>query len=75
MDRDLRKFARQTNFRLIAGGIVLLFIIGDGLIYVLYGPTAAISGLLCLGIGMVPLVLILAALWIMDWIVKHANSE
>ena len=73
--RDLRRYANQTNFRLIVGGLLLLFIVGDGLIYIIYGSAAAISGLLCLGIGMVPLALILLALWIIDWIVKHANSE
>lgn len=73
--RDLRRYAQQTTVRLIVGGLLLLFIVGDGLIYLIYGQAAAISGLLCLGIGMVPLVLIFIALWIMEWIVKRANSE
>lgn len=73
--RDLRRYARATNFRLIIGGLLLLFVVGDGLIYLIYGPAAAVSGLLCLGIGMVPLALIMLSLWIMDWIVKRANSK
>ena len=44
--RDLRRYANQTNFRLIVGGLLLLFIVGDGLIYIIYGSAAAISGLL-----------------------------
>lgn len=75
MKRDLRKYARQTNFRLIAGGILLLFIVGDGLIYLIYGPSAAVSGMLCLGIGLIPLALILLTFWVMDWIVRRANSK
>ncbi len=73
--RDLRRYARTTNFRLIVGGLILLFVVGDGLIYLIYGPTAAVSGLLCLGIGMIPLALIFLSLWIMEWIVKRANSK
>lgn len=73
--RDLRRYARQTNIRLIAGGLLLLFVVGDGLIYLIYGPSAAVSGLICLGVGLVPLVLIVLALAIIDWIVKRANSE
>lgn len=73
--RDLRNYARQTTTRLILGGILLLFIIGDGLIYVIYGPGAAISGLICLGIGLFPILLIIIVLAVMDWIVKRANRE
>ncbi len=75
MKTDLRAYARQTTFRLIAGGILLLFIVGDGLIYLIYGPSAALSGLLCLGIGLVPVGLILIFFAIMDWIVKRANRD
>ena len=75
MSRDLRDYARQTNFRLIVGGIVLLFLIGDGLIYLIYGPSAAISGLICLGVGLFPIVLIMASLAVIDWIVKRANRD
>ncbi len=75
MSHDLRRYARQTTIRLIIGGLFLLFIVGDGLIYLFYGQSAAISGLLCLGVGMVPLFLIFVAFWIMDWIVKRANKD
>lgn len=75
MKRDLREYARQTNTRLIIGGILLLFIVGDGLIYWIYGPAAALSGLLCLGIGLVPILLIMLVLAVIDWIVKRADQE
>lgn len=73
--RDLRRYARQTNTRLIVGAFVLLFLIGDGLIYLIWGPSAAATGLLCLGAGMLPLITILAVFWVMDWIVKRANRH
>ena len=75
MKRDLREYARQTNTRLIVGGILLLFIVGDGLIYIIYGPGAAISGLLCLGVGLVPILLIMLVMTVIDWVVKHADRD
>ena len=75
MSHDLRKYARQTNIRLIAGFILLLFIVGDGLIYLFYGRGAAIMGLICLMGGLVPIILILAALWIIDWVGKLNNKD
>jgi hypothetical protein len=73
--RDLRKYTQQTTFRLIVGAVVLIFIIGDGLIYLIYGTEAAITGLLCLGAGLMPVILILLIFQIMNWIIKKANRE
>lgn len=75
MTRDLRKFARQTNIRLIAGALGLLFIVGDGLIWLFYGKAAALMGLLCLLGGLVPIGLTLLALSVLDWITKRANRD
>ena len=73
--RDLRRYARNTNFRLAAGFFLLLLLVGDGLIYLIYGPGAAVSGLLCIFAGLVPLVLIALGLLLMEYIVKKANDE
>jgi hypothetical protein len=75
MNRDLRRYASQTGFRLIVGFILLLFIVGDGLIYLFYGQGAAIMGLICLLGGIAPIVLILGALWIIDWVAKKNNTD
>jgi len=75
MIRDLRKYARQTNFRLAVVGLVLLFGLGTLLIYWFYGPSAAIGGLLCMGVGVVPIALILVFFAVADWIVKRANRD
>jgi hypothetical protein len=54
---------------------VLLFGVGLGLIYVIYGPGAAGIGLLCLLGGMVPIALIVLALLTIDWIARRARSK
>lgn len=75
MSRDLRKYRRQTTVRLIVGGILLVFIVGDGLIYLIYGPAAALSGLTCIGLGLIPLASILIFFWVIDWIVRRSKNE
>jgi hypothetical protein len=75
VSRDLRKYRRQTTFRLIVGGILLLFVVGTGLIYLIYGQSAALSGFVCLAIGMIPLVAILLFFWVIDWIIKRYHNE
>jgi hypothetical protein len=75
MTRDLRKYARNTNFQLFAGFIILLVTVGGSLIYMIYGVEGTIMGLICLLAGLSPLVLIALILWGMEWIVKRANKE
>jgi len=74
MSTDLRRYARQTNIRLFLGFLIILFLIGDGLIYLIYGREAAILGLICLVAGLAPLVLIWLVLLMMEWIVKKAGG-
>lgn len=75
MSRDLRKYARQTNVQLGVGAVLLLFLVGDGLIYLIYGKGAAIMGLTCLLIGLAPIVLIFLLMILLNWIVKLANRD
>ena len=75
MTRDLRKYARQTNVRLGVGAVLVLLIVGTGLIYYIYGPNAAVGGLLCLVVALVPIVLIFLSLALLDWIQKRANRS
>lgn len=74
MSRNLRKYARQTTTRLIFGGMLIIFVIGDWLIYLIYGSQAAGMGLLCLGIGLFPLVLIYIVFSFIDWVIKRSQS-
>jgi hypothetical protein len=73
LSKDLRRYAKQTNTRLLVGFVLLLFIIGDGLIYIIFGSEAAVSGLICIFVGFSPLFLIWFVLLIIDWIVKRAD--
>ena len=75
MSRDLRKYAKQTSVQLGVGAFLLLFLVGDGLIYLLYGKGAAMLGLTCLFIGLVPIVLIALLMLLLNWIVKLANRD
>lgn len=75
MSRDLRAYARNTNVRLAVGAFFLLFVIGVGLIYLVYGREAAVLGFFCLLAAMLPIVLTLLFLFITDWIVKRAGRD
>lgn len=75
MGHDIRQYARETNVRLIAGFILLLLFVGDGLIFLFYGRNAAIMGLICILGGLTPVFLIVFSLWIIDWIVRSTNSK
>lgn len=73
--RDLRKYAKQTNNRLLAGGLLLVLFVGIGLIYAFYGPRSAVIGLVCLGAAFVPVILVVISLWAIEKIVKKANED
>jgi hypothetical protein len=75
MSRDMRKYSRQTTIGLIIGGLLLLFIVGGGLIYLIYGQGAALSGVACLLFGLVPIGIISLVLWLLGWISKRANPD
>ena len=75
MARDLRKYAQQTNIRLAVGFVVLLFLVGDGLIYWIYGKEAALLGFVCMLAGLAPLVLIGLALWGLEVLVRRAKRD
>ena len=75
MSRDLRSYMKDTNVRLVVGALALLFIIGDGLIWVIYGFGAAVMGLLCMLGAFVPIGLILLLLNLSDWILKRAGRD
>lgn len=73
--RDLRQYSKQTYVRLVIGGLLVLLFIGDGLIYYFYGREAAITGVICIFLGLVPVLGIGLFLLIIEWIVRRANRE
>jgi hypothetical protein len=52
------------------GFLVLVFLVGGGLIFFLYGRGAGITGLFCLLGALVPVLLVVLLLWILDRVVK-----
>ena len=75
MSRDLRKYMKDTNTRILISAFILLFIVGLGLIWAIYGFSAAVMGLLCMLGAFVPIGLILLFLNLSDWIVKRAGRD
>jgi len=75
MSRDVRSYMKDTNVRLVVGAVVLLFIVGDGLIWLIYGFGAAMMGILCMLGAFVPIGLILLLLNLSDWILKRAGRD
>jgi hypothetical protein len=73
--RDLRKYAQNTTIQLFMGGVFLLLLVGNGLIWWLYGPGAMRISLLCMLVFVVPVLLAFGGLAIMDWIVKRNIDE
>jgi hypothetical protein len=75
MTRNLRKYTSQTNVRLIAGALIILFVIGLGLIALFYGLPQALLGLLCLLGAMVPIVLVALVIFGLDALLKRINKD
>lgn len=73
--RDLRRYHRQTNLRLVIGFFLILFFLGDGLIWYFYGREPALFGLFCLAAGTAPILIISLILWGMDRIVNRYREE
>ncbi len=73
--RDLREYAKQSNVRLALGAFVLLFIVGVGLIWLIYGGNAAGMGFICLLAALFPIILILFVFVAIEWILKRARPK
>jgi hypothetical protein len=69
-DRDLREHARSTQRRLILGLIAIAFVVGDGLIWIIYGEDAGRLALICTAVGLLPALLIALLLFMVGWLVR-----
>lgn len=74
MSRDLRKYSQKTNLGLVIGFLIILFVIGDGLIYWIYGREAAILGLTCMLVGLGPIVIVGIVLSGVEWVLRKTNG-
>ncbi len=75
MSRDLRKYQRQTTIRLVVAALVLLFLVGGGLLYLIYGQGTALTAVLCMGALMIPVGLVYLIFKGMEWIVKRSKDN
>jgi hypothetical protein len=57
------------------GAFILLFVVGVGLIWVIYGDGAAGMALTCLLAALVPVILILFIFLGIEWILRHARPK
>ena len=73
--KDLREYAKQTNIRLGVGAFLLLFIVGLGLVWAIYGERAAGMGFVCLLAALFPVILILGIFLAIEWILKRARPK
>ncbi len=46
---NMRELHRRTDRNLIIGGLIILFVVGGGLIWLLYGVEQALMAELCMG--------------------------
>ena len=73
MTKDLRNYAKQTRSRLVIWFLIILFVIGLGLIWLIYGGRSALLGFLCLIGSLIPIGLIFLFLFGIDAIVKNQD--
>jgi hypothetical protein len=57
------------------GVLVIIFVIGLGLIYLIYGKQAGWAALICTGLGLVPVTLIAGFLWFFGWFTRSVKGE
>jgi len=69
---NMRELRQRTDRNLIVGALVILFVIGGGLIWLLYGPDQAIMAELCMG-GL--LVFFGAIYWLIVRIMKAISDS
>lgn len=72
--RDLRAYARSTQARLILGALVLLFTVGGGLIWAVYGREAAGLAVVCIAAGLAPVALIGLWLAVLEWAARKGRD-
>jgi hypothetical protein len=68
---DPRRHQRQTQVRLLFGGMAVVAIVGGGIVWALYGISAAVTAVLCLVVaagvmGLLWLILTLLESWVKE---------
>jgi putative effector of murein hydrolase LrgA (UPF0299 family) len=71
---DPRRHWGQTQSRLLLGGFAILVVVGGGLVWLLYGRSAAITAVLCLLVAAGVLGLLWLFLTLLERWVKEDES-
>ena len=62
---DPRRFAQSTEARLVVAFFVLLYVVGGGLIWLFYGPQAALLGAFCMTGGLLLFAVLYGIVWLL----------
>ena len=73
--RDLRRYASQTNVRLLAGMLILFMVVGNGLVFLIYGSGAVRTSLLCMLTFSLPVILIALLLALVEWVSRRGRGD
>ncbi len=73
MPTDLRAYSRQTKYRALIWFVIILVVVGLGLVWLLYGRSAAFMGLLCLIGTLIPVSLIALVMLVLDSLGKKIH--
>jgi hypothetical protein len=75
----MRGHRERTDRNLLLGFFALLFVVGGGLIWLLYGGNAAALGVVCIALGAVLAGLVIFIMlvigWLSAWLDKRAMGE
>ncbi len=76
---NTRKHRARTDRNMLLGFFALLFVVGGGLIAVLYGGSAAAMGVGCMAagamLGGVVILIMLGIQWLSAWLDKRAMGD
>lgn len=73
--RDLRLYARSTQTRLVIGGVLLMILVGNGLIWLIFGPGAGRAAIICTGVALIPALVVAGWLGLLGWLAREARGE
>ncbi len=71
---DLKNYSKQTTKHLVFGFFGVLVVVGLGLVALIWGIPAAVSGFLCILTVGIPILLIWLILWVVDRVVRKSRS-
>jgi hypothetical protein len=76
---NLRGHREQTDRNALIAFFVLLFIVGGGLIWLLYGNGAAVLGLGCIvvgaGLAAIVMLIMIGLQWLSNWLDRREMEE